>query len=283
MHHLLRSSYLAVVSGAVLLSMIGCTNKKSSQQPQAAAPRKEKTTVVANGGVEESSSPTLKPRQIAEEFLKSLGEGQASVDALAPSLRTRIAPPFHASEKAVGFSEQKAKAWLSTFPQGKYTIDSEKTLPIGSVFRGTAPVAGKSAKFTLIVDAGKIAWLHTAPLPVEMSRLEGSAELAAASEICRAFVETLIGSDLKLCQLTLSPALKADLAPPFASEKDLGFSPAKLENKLKSLRGDGTATIREAKAEGSAVAFRVSLGSTTYRVVVAKEATGYSVQTLEPQ
>jgi len=229
-----RSRYrLTLVVGLVALA--GCS-RPSQPAVQVGSPR----TNAAQSGPTES--------EFAAQFLKALGNGTVTPNALAPEFRKRIAPPFTDEDRQRGYSDLKTDAWLDRQSKVVFEVKQSNALPRGTCFRGTATSSAGPEMFYLAVgrspDGGnwQVDWFCrtsvTAPeVPGPSSLPQGE----LAQNTARAFLETLLGGDIELAEVTSAQSFKSRLAESLRpSDKEIGYNPGILQAKLREWKDDFT-------------------------------------------
>jgi hypothetical protein len=229
-----RSRYrLTLVVGLVALA--GCS-RPSQPAVQVGSPR----TNAAQSGPTES--------EFAAQFLKALGNGTVTPNALAPDFRKRIARPFTDEDRQRGYSDLKTDAWLDRQSKVAYEVKQSNSLPRGACFRGTAASSAGSEVFYLAVGKSaeggnwQVDWFYRTS--VTTPEVPGPSPLPQgelAQNTARAFLETLLGGDIELAEATLAQSFKLRLAESLRpSDKEIGHNPGILQAKLREWKDDFT-------------------------------------------
>jgi hypothetical protein len=225
--------WLMLVVGLVALAGCGRSNQPGVQvdSPKSNA---------AQSGPSES--------EFAAQFLKALGNGTATPDALAPEFRKRIARPITEEDRRRGYSDLKTHAWLDRQSKVAYEVKQSNSLPSGACVRGTAASSGQPETFYLAIrktaDGGnwQVDWFHRTS--VTTPEVPGPSPLPQgelAQNTARAFLETLLGGDLDLAEASLAQSFKAKLAESLRpSDKEIGYNPGILQAKLREWKSDST-------------------------------------------
>ena len=186
----------------------------------------------------DATPATLTPREIAEPFLKSLGEGKVTLKQLTPTCLKQIAPPTKADKE--GFNELDAIKFLARFENTRFIILEEIKINDAMTFRGRAETLDVKDAFTLRLigtpDGLKVAWLHRSERMAMNIPYPSDATLAEAQDTLRTFLDLLIGDDPSQARELMAMTWRQAAAPPpptSARSYDEGF----LTQKLKAWRG----------------------------------------------
>jgi hypothetical protein len=174
----------------------------------------------------------------AEGFLKSVKAGKAKASDLTADFKKLIAPATTDADKAVGYSDWAAEAWLADLAT-KVNTDKLTTVNAGTTSYITTPkLNGETGRTVMVVvmEAGKpkVDGLHIAALTSEYNlAIEPVAAYTAV-----AFLDSVLTGQTKLTQKLLSPSAKLRVAPPLDDlDKAQGFNAGILGIKLSNFRG----------------------------------------------
>ena len=217
---MIRSSILCLLAGLLVLS--GCGKSAPDANPGGNSAADAKVAVAVKDGkavaVAESRAPL--------EFVRAMSEGKAAASALSAGFKTSLTQP--------GFSaEDSAQTWLDNVTRSrKFTTSDEKTSAGGTIVRGTVSGGDKPEFFTLLIRNGAVEWLHRGP--VTATALPADADWGALVTAV-GFWDSLAAERPSQAALLLSSALKANLGPPFSTDKD-GFNRGAMEARLRGYR-----------------------------------------------
>lgn len=171
----------------------------------------------ATAGVSPSSGPTA--RQAADGFLKALTDGQASPEQLTSWFKKQSSKPI---------AELETADWLAGFKGTTFVVGEEVKFGNTIVLRGRAESSSQKDAFTLRVtkegDAFKVDWLQRSGYLSSGISSPSDAELAAAQDAVRNFLDLLLRGDLRQAQALMTVDWKKSESPlpPGAKSKD-GF------------------------------------------------------------
>ena len=107
-------------------------------------------------------------------------------------------------------------------------LPEEVRLANGVVFRGRAEKADRREAFTLRMvkelDGYKCDWLHRSERFGMEIKPPADAELTAAQDTVRNFLDILLGGDLRQAHALMAPEWKRKLAPPYPSDEKAGLT-----------------------------------------------------------
>lgn len=276
----------AVALAAAVLA--GCDGRKAGTGPVAAG---------SSGPQPDGGGPPA--RQQAEAFLKDLGDGKVGPDRLTAAFRKEVPPPAVEGTPRAEATDADVREWLDHFRETRFILlPDEVHLSNGSVvFRGRAEKGNRKDAFTvrLVKDGGtyKCDWLHRSE-HIELGiKPPSDAELTAAQDTVRNFLDILLGGDLRQAHALMDPAWKAKLAPPYAAEKKAGltYQPGFLTQKTMSWRKPEYTGYTLPKAElgpdkGTATfsgEFQAGEKTVPFTVKAIKDPTGrWMIQDFEP-
>lgn len=214
----------------------------------------------------------------AINFLKALNEGTATPAMLTPQFKRVIAEPVFTADRAAGYSDDGAAAWLAQF-KGRMagatiTPHVAGTGPDAPGFTGTAaggsPLRSRYAmRLVNPGDGWKADWLIVGPdggsSPQNFSP-GGPAGFAGLG-----FLIALTAKEHNLAEALMTPGLKARMAPPLDSDQARGYNRGLLMTKLAHLR-DGATGVAIDRSEGQTVTGTLTNG--VRRVLTLKFARG---------
>ncbi|MGL6074922.1 MAG: hypothetical protein ACRC8S_12240 [Fimbriiglobus sp.] len=222
--------------------VIGCQKQSSSVPTQAAL-----TTANTNS----TTAPTSPA--FVEAFLKDVKAGKAKPAALSMAFKKFIAPATKDADKAQGYSDWSAEAWLADLAT-KVGTEKIKTATANGVQYVTVPgpnaTTGRTV-LTVVTEGGspKVNHLHIAPVGSDYDfTSEPTAGFTAV-----AFLDAVMAGEIKTAEKFLSAATKAKLAPPLDDgDKAQGFNAGMLSVKLDNFKGKATkATIKTLTAKSA--------------------------------
>jgi hypothetical protein len=276
-----------IISGGGLLALLigltlaGCAPPREKANTSVAKPdtpgKKDLDQLPPEMLRKNQGTAPLTAKQFAEEFLKSVSEGQAKADQLSINFKKTFTIPKLEAEQKLGYSDVDAGLWLNSFAKSKYTIAGEiaRTKPEPStIIHGKSTLGDKSDYFLMRLIKSKsgnsweIDWFqHTSAMLTDMNGSDTDSSLAQDS--VQFFFDNLIAGDLRLASGLMTVKLKGQMAPPFSTDK-AGYNPGFLEGQLKDRRSQ----MKSYKVKPSPVA----AGET---VTFAVETTGTNPQTLK--
>lgn len=231
------------LTGALVAAVFAAAGCDVGRQP-GIAPAAGRGGAEASTTVGPAPAVVPSPRPVADGLLKSLGDGTLAPEQLTAAFRQKIAPPKTEDDKKAGYSDAAARKWLGRFEGARFTFFGEPA-PFGDAvaFRGRAESGGAKEAFSLrLVKDGRgyrIDWLQRTDRMGTEFTVPPDADLAAAQDTVRNFVEALIGADPKPAQLLMAPAWRRAVAqPPPGSADD--FDEGYLTGLLKSWRDRNT-------------------------------------------
>jgi hypothetical protein len=223
----------------------GCKKPSARAKPTGSDATTEAVTLSVPGAAT-PQTPTGRDGRGAEafagQFLKAVNDGTATPAMLTPQFKKVIAEPMFESDKAVGYSEVGAESWLARL-KGKLpgVRPTAEVIGTGGEALGYAGGFGGPGQWTAyalrVASAGGVYqadWLGVAPVEGWHNAFTpgGPAGFPAA-----AFLQSVVAGDDRLAAGLMSSAMKARMAPPFESDKALGFNRGLLAGKLADLRG----------------------------------------------
>ncbi|HVK10730.1 MAG TPA: hypothetical protein VM597_18325 [Gemmataceae bacterium] len=208
-----RTAALALVAAAVF-ALAGCDGGRQ----RTSGPGAEKPT--GTGPAPGPSGPAAaSPKAAAEAVLKTLTEGTAAADSFTPAFRAKVAPPKTDDDRKAGYSEAALKKWLGRFEGTRFAVFGEPAV-FGDkvVARGRSETGAVKDAFSLrLVKAGdgpKIDWLQRADRMGTEFTVPADADLAAAQDAARNFIDALMSADPAAAQLSMAAPWKRAIAPP---------------------------------------------------------------------
>jgi hypothetical protein len=194
--------------------------------------------IVAEATVLKSPKTTSSVKEVADQFLSSLSKGEAKTSLLTDDFKKRIALPRNDEEKKLGYSDSVVQSWLDkdkglTFKkEAESSLQSNDYTVIGSVTGGSKPEFFVLRYRMLPGKTPEVNWFHRST--VRSSDRTNAQPASPDLEAARDFLEVACGGEPVLTASLLSPDFKAKLAPPFDSEKGIGYNPSLLNLKMKS-------------------------------------------------
>jgi hypothetical protein len=237
---------LGLALAATLVVATGCS--KTAPGGSSSESKKGSTTTTETPG----ETPTTKAS--AEAFLKSLGEGKIAAGQLTVGFKKLIAPPITDADKMAGFSPGEVSNWLKAFEQSTFVVSQETTFGNAIALRGRVESGAKKDAFSvrLVRDGNELKcdWLQrTSRWDTVEPKKPYDAEVAAAQDVARNFLDTLLGGDLRPTLLLMSLDWKKLMAP---YKSDPGYDAAFVVGKLKMLRNDAVSySLAKAEAAGA--------------------------------
>ncbi|MBA4063856.1 MAG: hypothetical protein C0501_09115 [Isosphaera sp.] len=269
--HALRPAALAA---GLALALAGCGDKPKPDDK--GGKKDDPRPLVTDPKADPGTPPKVDPKvdvttgvgKEAVDFLQAVAGETAGADRLSAGFARAVGQPaVSAADKEKGYSPAAAAGWLRGVGRGVGFGPPLTATRVGDValFRGA--LVGKSGGYALRMvgegGAWKADWLSlssvvpTGPDPgtAPDAVLQQFAASAVAAAVCD---KDVMGRDERVAAVAagLTPALRAQLAPPLEGDKALGYSPPKLGWKLDEIGG---------KAEAAAVtpardaAFRVEV------------------------
>jgi hypothetical protein len=226
---------------AALVTLAGCDGKSKDGVTG-------EVTATDARGPSGLAATSQTPRQAADAFLKDLGAGTVTPMRLTAAFTKKIARPFPKGSDGArepGYSPPEVHEWLlRQFAGATFTVGQETILGDGIVVRGRATFPDTSTAFALrMVKDGKeykADWLHRSDRQGSEIKSPADADLAAAQDVVRNFLDVLLGGDLKQARTLMSAAWRTRLSP--ASPADVrdgyDYGPGFLDGKLRSWRSD---------------------------------------------
>jgi hypothetical protein len=240
------------------------------------------------GTVEEAAD------KAATAFRASLVQGTATPDMLSASFLKAVGKPtLLPSDKEKGFSVDSAGSWLKKVGDGvNFGLETKRPEQAGDVVFLRGPLqkpGGYSLRLVKEGGAWKVDWLSLTSVPVEAGTtvVPPTPEGAALGFAVAAFVETASdvsgmpeGERAAVLGAALTPALRAQWAPPFEQDKAAGydFNPAALVRKALAEIGSGVSGYTATRV-GDLPEFKVEVtkpaGKKTYTVKLVKGAAAH--------
>jgi hypothetical protein len=195
-------------------------------------------------------------------------------------------------------TEADIREWLARFRDTRFVLLPEEVrLANGVVFRGRAEKADRREAFTLRMvkelDGYKCDWLHRSERFGMEIKPPADAELTAAQDTVRNFLDILLGGDLRQAHALMAPEWKRKLAPPYPSDEKAGltYNPGFLTGATKAWKRDYTGYTLPKAALGPdkmtatfTAEFQAGGQTVPYTVTAARDpATGrWLIQDFEP-
>ncbi len=278
---------LAVLLGCAALP--GCGNKPGpTQADKKDEPKKDDPKV--DPKVDPKKIDTTNPpptalskvepdaEKMAEAFLKSLGEGTATADALSTGFLKSVSKPLELPDDIKhGFSRDNATRWLKrvgenyNFSASLFRQQAGDAVFWRGLVTGPALPGGGGYSLRLVKEGGawKVDWLGLSATDIKGSVATGAPDAAFQEFAVTSFVEVL--TDAKAMSDETRPpviahAMTADLrkkwAPPGAQDMGQGYDYSPGHLRLAAVKcGGGTKEFTVAKA-----------GDLTFSVVLTKPA-----------
>jgi len=265
----IRIAFFAVAA-AILITGIGCGKKDSAPTTKDSKPKDSPTLPTTPANTGESNGAALKA---ATDFVKAVQDGKATSASLSLAFKKIIAPAELDADKAVGFSESGAQAWLSA---AKATAKAEglKVDLATADYAILSSVGNKPGRVFLRLAKVGTSWL------VDHARFNARStiEVASAATLAAAlFVEAVLAGDTPEIEALLSKTAKGKLAPPrFDDDKVQGFDRLNLRSSLADLfpAGLGFANVSQENAGLKAtVTFTVAGANRIFVLTLAAGAT----------
>jgi hypothetical protein len=201
---------------------------------------KPKGTVGGSNAADTTAAPATASgqtaRQFAEAFLKDLGDGKSKSDQMTRSFRIKI--------PGDGKPESNELDYLLQFKGATFVIPEEAKLGSAVTFHGRAKLTDKSASISLrVVPAAngyQVDWLHISDRQGSEVKTPADAELAAAQDIARNFLDLMLGGDLRLDRglMTLEWKKKLAPAPPAEAKKGVEYDTGFLTQTMRAWKRD---------------------------------------------
>lgn len=263
----------------VLVLTIGCDNRK----PAKTTPATNKTDVSGETTVPATGSSA---KQVADGVLKQLSEGKVPVSQLSASFKKHLTKAFTDEDKKAGFAASDVEAFLRRFEKATFEDVKEDKLGNGFSYRGRMKTANDINAFSLrLVKNGNdylVDWLHKSERQCSLPEVPSDPDLAAAYDVARNFIDTLLGGDLTQTHALMNPAWRKSIAPPFEPDlkKGLDFDRGFLTTKTRSWKADYVGygltkpELASSKDTATFVANMEALGTKTpYLVKASKDKT----------
>lgn len=241
--------YRCAFLGWALLGLVivtGCDKKSSEKKTDDPTKNKGQPTSTTGGGPSGTTSVdgAKQARNFTDQVLKDLSEGKAKASDFSVSFKKWVGTPITEEERKAGYSDPETEAWLKKHFEGaKFTINREpqsgetfyyhgrieKDKNVGA-FALWATKEGGGYKVSLLCKTER--FLANPPMTSENT--------IAASECTQAFLDNLLGGDLRFSLALADETYKVKLAPPTDDQKakglsyDVGFA----QVKLRSMKGD---------------------------------------------
>jgi hypothetical protein len=222
-----RAARVGVLVAAAVFALAGCDSRKGGMGST--------TTPGDEGLAGPDSGPSVtrapSPKAAAEAILKSLSDGKATAENITPAFIQKVAPPKTDDEKKAGYSDKALRAWLGRFEETRFNFFGDPAAFGSAVaFRGRAETGPVKDAFSLrLVKAGdgyKIDWLQRAERMGTEFTVPPDADLAAAQDAIRNFLDALLSTNPSAAQLSMAPAWRKAIAPPppnSADDYEAGF------------------------------------------------------------
>jgi hypothetical protein len=256
------------------IALMGCDNK----------PKPGNNTSSTSAGLATSATAGRTPRQVAEDFLKDLSAGKVTPARLAPGFKKLMTHPTTEQDKALGYSDNEAREFLTRFEKANFVIGEELAIGPFIVVRGRAELPESKVAFSLRLtqrgDEFLADWLHLSQTMATGIAPRSDPDLAGAQDAVRNFLDIVLGGDLRQAHALMSPAWKKSLAPPTPADDRKGFDydPGFLTQKTRSWKGDfvGYSLPKaELAADKGAATFTAELDAgaskTLYTVLTVKD------------
>jgi len=241
--------------------------KPPEPAPAASGPGSPVLSVPSAPSAPALPAPTGDPKAdaaaFARAFLKAVHDGTASPAMLTPEFKKVIAEPVFSEDQARGYSDDAAGQWLQRF-KGAPVPEVGDPVPVGEAVLLVAGSAGPPRTHVClrVARAGGspgIDWYFPAAVDPAVTPVKTGAE-AAAGFAAAAFLDALLGKADPLAEGLLTPRYRAEIAPPFGSDKR-GYNRGLLATRLAGFRGGATG-YRVLHAGGDAVTGELVKGDT---------------------
>jgi len=223
---MIRSSIVCLLVG--LLGACGCSGKTAPSGDS-------KPVVDGKGGIvplsKDGKAAAIAEGKLPLDFVKALNDGKASAAQFSDGFKKSLTPS--------GFSaDDSAQSYLDGLMKNrKFATSEDKTNDAVTIVRGTVSGGDKPEFFTMLIRSGAIDWLHRGPLTATSVPADANWSVVATAV---GFWDSLGADRINQASWLLTTAFKADLGPPFASDKD-GFNKGAVEAKLRGFRDSLTA------------------------------------------
>ncbi|MCI0703167.1 MAG: hypothetical protein L0241_18975 [Planctomycetia bacterium] len=270
---LVRSACAALFASALCLAVLpGCSNSsptkaekndpKGDQKPGEQKPGDPKPGDPKPGDPKPGDPPTLLKKiepaaeQVVDAFIKDFLAGNAKADSLSMNFLKMVGKPvILESDKAKGYSADKAVSWLRSVSMGRFFSLSLDRQQGGDAVYCRGALQGHPGNYSirLVKEAGtwKVDLLVLSSAVWQGKTTPGSADDAFQEFAVTAFIEAMADSNAMpnddrpaSIAATMTPALRAAWGPPFEDDKRGGrdYSPAHLNVRANKL-GGGTNTF----------------------------------------
>ncbi len=239
----MRHRFALCVALLCFVTLLGCEKKPSGSGGDNT---KNKGSSTTGGGTTPPSGASAKDaRAFADTFLKELSEGKAKATSVSVAFKKLVGSPISEDEKKVGFSDPETESWLNkNFNETKFTINREPGVGDTFYYHGRAEKGKDVTAFVLWVtkeaSGYKVAWLNRTARFLANPPATSGDDAALASETAQAFLDNLLGGEVKFALVLADDAFKTKLAPPTDDQKAKGltYDPGFVEAKIKFLKGD---------------------------------------------
>lgn len=225
-----RFGSLALVA---LLGVVGCAGK---QPPRKTGEGGTTTPAMSIPG----GGPSA--HLFAKEFLQSVNRGEVKFDQVSPAFLKVIAEPgILPSDVARGYDEDAAKQWFKSASGVNYAA-SDPLAENGTRFFVGDYTGNNIGRYVLRLvqmnGAWKVDWFQRIPVTVTTVNLPIPApNLLAAEGAFAAILAMKNDADTRFAAALLTPELRRQLGPPFASDATRGYNLGALRSNLQDLAG----------------------------------------------
>jgi len=294
----LRLPAALLLAAGVFLALTGCGGGKPAPdgKDKKDDPRPAVGTPSGDPGPKPPAGTPAQPAKLdvnsglgkeAFDFLQAVREGKARADQLSTPFAKAVGlPVVFDSDKPKGYSASSAEDWLKRVGASTGFSPPLTATQVGdaALFRGV--LVGKPGNYSLRMvkegGAWKVDWLSASTVEVKKPLPGGGPGDAVLREFAAAaVVEAVCDQDAMpaaqraaVVAAGLTPALRAEWAPPFGSDTAAGYdySPSKLGFKVGDLggkaesvaytpQGDGTYLAEVTRAGGGKAAYAVKLAA----------------------
>lgn len=148
-------------------------------------------------------------RQAADAFLKSLSEGKASPEQFTAWFKKQTSKPI---------AEMDPEDWLEGFKGVNFVVGEETKFGNSIVLRGRAESSSQKDSFSLRLtkEGGtyKVDWLHRSARQGSGITTPADADLAAAQDTARNFLDLLLGGNIRQAQALMTNEWKTSVGEP---------------------------------------------------------------------
>ena len=254
---------MIVLASAFCVALAGCDSKP-------------KSGAAGTAGTDTSAGPagtgTQTARQAADEYLKELGAGKVTPDRLTTEFAGVVSRKRAADE---------INDWLGGFKGASFVVAEESRFGDAVAVRGRMQAPGQAQAFALRLvkdgSAYKADWLHRSDRQGSEIKNQSDADLAAAQDTVRNFLDVLFGGDHRLAHALMAAPWKKSLSPPAPADQRDGYDygPGFLTAKTRQWSGGilgYTFTKSELDPNKTTATFTVELAAESQKATVIVKA-----------